>query len=106
MLLAKITIYFLSFLTNCITYENHNGSAESGQNYTIYQITAFTAAERNILQNIQQMFKQSSFLNGITNEAALPIHVAVDNCCLEIFKDTLSKYAISFAKISDYNYIP
>ncbi|XP_073941265.1 zinc carboxypeptidase A 1-like isoform X4 [Choristoneura fumiferana] len=104
MLLAKIAIYFLSLLTNCITCEND--SAERGKNYTIYQIIAFTAAERNILQYMQQTLKHTSFLNGITNEAALPIYVAVDNCCLKIFTDTLSKYAIFYAKISDYRYEP
>lgn len=69
-------------------------------NYTMYEVTAFSSVERSVLYSIHLRNKNVCFLNDITNEAAIPMNVIVNNCCKESFERKLYRNNIQFAQLS------
>ncbi|XP_047514279.1 zinc carboxypeptidase-like isoform X2 [Pieris napi] len=64
--------------------------------YRFYKITAFNQRERRVLYAIYTKEKTINFLNGISNEAAIPIDVAVQEQYAHIFETKLQTYNIQY----------
>lgn len=62
----------------------------------LYEITAFNDHERSVLYNFQTSNESVIFLNGVTNEAAMPMYVIVENCCLHEFEQRLRFEGIEY----------
>ncbi|CAH1643627.1 unnamed protein product [Spodoptera littoralis] len=74
---------------------------ERFENYAIYEVTAFNARERALLYYLYVKNEELVFLNGITNEAAVPMDVIVDKCCTSFFEEKLRDDDIEFVKINE-----
>lgn len=67
-------------------------------NYSLYEVTAFNPRERALLYYLYTKNEKIVFMNGITNEAAIPMDVLVDRCCTSFFEDKLRDNDIEFIK--------
>lgn len=71
---------------------------EKLKNYSIYQVTAFNRHERAVLYSLYTKVDDMVFINGITNEASLPMDVFVDNQGTEEFETLLQSNDIEYIK--------
>ncbi|KAG6463427.1 hypothetical protein O3G_MSEX013871 [Manduca sexta] len=67
--------------------------------YTLYEVTAYNQRERAFLYSLHINNDKYIFVNGVTNEAAIPIYVIVKECCLELFEKDLYANNIDFTYI-------
>lgn len=65
-------------------------------NYTIYEITAYNNRERAMLYTFHVKDTNIIFLNDVTNEAALPMNVAVRDDFQEDFENLLNVFNIQY----------
>lgn len=73
--------------------------------YTLYKVTAFNSIERSILYQIHFKSHYFYFVNGVTNEAIIPIDIIVEGSRTKTFERLLLKNNIQFSKFSpDYVY--
>lgn len=70
-------------------------------NYAVYEVSAFNARERALLYYLYVKNDELVFLNGISNEAAVPMDIIVDKCCTNFFEDKLRADGIEFVKINE-----
>lgn len=63
----------------------------------MYEVIAFNSRERRILYLISTHFEHIYFLNGVSNEAGLPIFVAVAMCCIKLFEEHLVNNGIHYS---------
>lgn len=89
---SVLVIYFCMFVSQ-ITCRFHDG------NYTLYEVTAFNHRERALLYFLYVRNDNIVFLNGITNQAALPMDIIVDGCCTKYFEDKMRDNDIEFVKL-------
>lgn len=68
----------------------------AGSNYTIYAITAYNPRERAMLYTFHIKDTNIIFLNDVTNEAALPMNVAVLDDFQEDFENLLNVFNIQY----------
>lgn len=64
--------------------------------YTIYEVTAFNARERALLYYMYIRNDNVIFLNGVSNEAGVPMDIVVDACCTKTFEDKLKDNDIEY----------
>lgn len=72
-------------------------------NISLYEVTAFNSQERAFLYYLYVKEEMIVFLNGITNEAALPMDVVVDECCTRYFEEKLIANNIEYVKLPKKN---
>lgn len=65
---------------------------------TFYEVTAFNTHERAILYEMHMRDDSITFLNSVTNEAAMTIPIIVDKCCTESFESALKANDITYKK--------
>lgn len=65
-------------------------------NYTIYEITAYNPRERAMLYTFHVKDPNIIFLNDVTNEAALPMNIAVQDDFQQGFENLLNTYNIQY----------
>lgn len=65
-------------------------------NYTLYEITAYNPRERAMLYSFHIKDGNIIFLNGVTNEAALPMNVAVSDNFQGEFENLLNVFNIQY----------
>lgn len=85
-------ILFLDFYITIVLlqkYPEYDGA-------TLYSIKCFNEQERQLLSSVQFKNDMFVFLNGITNEAGLPIHVIVIKADQSLFEDILISNGIQF----------
>lgn len=68
----------------------------AGNNYTIYEITAYNPRERAMLYTFHVKDNNIVFLNDVTNEAALPMNVAVLDDFQDEFENLLNVFNIQY----------
>lgn len=69
------------------------------KNYTIYEVTAFNARERGLLYYMYIRNDHVIFMNGVSNEAGVPMDIVVDECCTKTFEDKLRDNDIEYIVI-------
>lgn len=72
-------------------------------NYTLYEVTAFNYRERALLYFLYVRNDMIVFVNGITNEAAVPMDVIVDGCCTKFFEEKLQDNNIEYEIVANDN---
>lgn len=70
-------------------------------NYRIYEVTAFNHHERSLLHFKHINNHEFIFLNGITNEAAIPMNVIVKNSSSQDFEAYLEFNFIQYIHRND-----
>ena len=88
-----IIYFFMSLSQITCTFEN----------YTIYEVTAFNYRERALLYFLYVRNEKIVFINGITNDAAVPMDVIVDGCCTKFFEEKLKDNDIEFIIVPKHN---
>lgn len=86
---------FLSHIILCILLRNVP-FALAGTNYTIFEITAYNNRERAMLYTFNVKDSNIVFLNDVTNEAALPMYVAVLDDFQEDFENLLNVFNLQY----------
>lgn len=74
-------------------------SLHSLTNYTPYEITAFNMHERNFLYHLHVKNPKIIFMNGVTNEAAIPMDLVVRTDEALIFEEKLHSFDIQFIRV-------
>ncbi|XP_050674090.1 zinc carboxypeptidase-like [Leptidea sinapis] len=64
--------------------------------YSLFEVTAYNNRERRVLYDLYRKHYEFTFMNGITNEAALPINIAVENNYTKVFEKRLKAYDIQY----------
>lgn len=67
--------------------------------YSLYRVTAFNAHEREVLYDMFLTQDNVIFLNGVTNDAALPMDIVVNSCCIEEFEMKLQDKYIEYTNV-------
>lgn len=67
--------------------------------HALYQVTAFNFYERQFLYQIYITDHNIFFLNGVTNDAALPMIIVVNECCIKEFELNLQDKNIEYINI-------
>ena len=74
--------------------------ANSMENYTFYEVTAFNPHEREILYFMHIKRPSTIYINGVSNEAAIPIDIVVHNSATRKFEAKLESDGIQYNLIS------
>lgn len=74
--------------------------------YIIYEITAYNPRERAMLYTFHVKDTNIVFLNDVTNEAALPMNVAVLDDFQEDFENLLNVFNIQYHYAYPKRYVP
>lgn len=74
-------VFLFILITKTVSSWEHEIS-----NYYLYKVTAFNLHERTILYDLNIRVDSVIFLNGVTNDAALPMDVVVHECCAVQFE--------------------
>ncbi|XP_069354135.1 uncharacterized protein [Maniola hyperantus] len=72
----------------------------SKSDYVLYEITAFNPRERVILYNMQSKITSVIFLNGVSNEAAIPMNVVVNKKIYHMFEGSMRSLKIQCNLVS------
>lgn len=72
----------------------------SKSDYILYEVTAFNPNERGLLYSMHLNMPAITFLNGVTNEAAIPMDVIVKRDAAQIFEHSLQSKNIQYKHIS------
>lgn len=75
-------------------------SVNSFETGSLYEVTAFNPHERQILYFMHIKKSSTIFINGVTNEAAIPIDVIVQNDTCPKFEAKLRSDGIQYESIS------
>lgn len=89
-MLVIVILYNILFITKPVHSFDFNDE--------LYEVTAYNSHERSVLYEMYIMNNSIVFLNGVTNEAVMPIQVIVDKCCTKTFESMLQKEAIEYKK--------
>lgn len=92
-MMIKIFSVFLLIFNIMLT------SLHSLTNYTPYEITAFNMHERNFLYHLHVKNPKIIFMNGVTNEAAIPMDLVVRTDEALIFEEKLHSFDIQFIRV-------
>ncbi|XP_061715556.1 zinc carboxypeptidase-like [Cydia pomonella] len=88
-------ILFISLLTS-----------NADKNYTLYKLVALTKRDRQTLYIIHRNYDHSYFLNGVTNEAAIPMHVVVEDKYMTEFEGIVNNSDTLFTKYKQFHFAP
>lgn len=72
----------------------------SKSDYVLYEVTAFNPNERGLLYSMHLKEPSITFLNVVTNEAAIPMDVIVKRDATHIFENRLQFLHIQYKRIS------
>ncbi|CAH2100212.1 unnamed protein product [Euphydryas editha] len=75
-------------------------------NYTPYKITAYNMHERNFLYQLHVKNPKVIFINGVTNEAAIPMDVIVRTDTVQMFEEKLHSFDIQFMHVPQISIEP
>lgn len=70
------------------------------ENFVVYEVTAFNPHERELLYSLHVKNTSNIFVNGVSNEAALPMKVIVETNAAQAFEDKLNAYGIQYTSVS------
>lgn len=91
----KTSMTFLSHIILLILVKNVLFTLAK-DNYTVYEITAYNNRERAMLYTFHVKDTSIVFLNDVTNEAALPMSVAVLDDSQKDFEDILNMFNVQY----------
>lgn len=83
----------------CILITRTINSESQNEQYSLYRVTAFNTHERKALYDMHLKNDNVVFLNGVTNDAALPMDIIVNDCCTEEFEIFLQDKYIEYINI-------
>lgn len=79
--------------------------SEEIYNLTLYEVIGFNSRERALLYSIHIKDDNTFFLNGVTNEAAMPMDVIVEGNGVEKFESRLLSQDVQYTYIPNDRYV-